>query len=479
MAKMIVGGAPRAAASGALSEIHNPATDELVDTVPRGEAADGEAAVEAAVGAFPSWTQTAPARRAAILLRAAELVGEHATELATLLTREQGKPLRESSLEIARFGDILRYYAGLVGKLRGEYVTLAEPDKYGLVVRQPVGVCAAIVPWNYPVHLMGSKIAPALVAGNTVVVKPASTTPLTAIRCIELFHEATGPGDRVGETLLAHPQVRKIAFTGETTTGRHVMEVAARDIKRVTLELGGSDAMVVCDDADLDAAAAAATINRFWNAGQTCIATKRLFVFADVADDFLAQLVGRVERLKVGDGLAKDTRMGPLHTARQREEVEAMVADAVTRGARVLTGGKRPEGEEYGRGHFYLPTLLENVDPASRIAREECFGPALPIFRVSDLDEAIARANDSPYGLGSSVWTRDLARAQQAAERLEAGYTWINAVQIDYDELPFGGYKQSGYGKERGLEALEHYTESKSIVIAAPRPAVSTARKAE
>jgi len=476
MAQMIVGGVPRAATSGAVTEIRNPANGELVDTVPRGEAADVAEAVAAASRALPGWARTAAHKRAAVLLRAAELIGERAAELANLLTREQGKPLRESSLELARFGDILRYYAGLADKLRGEYVPLAERDKYGLVVHQPIGVCAAIVPWNYPVHLMGSKIAPALVAGNTVVVKPASTTPLTSIRCVELFLEAglppgvlnivTGPGGTVGEALLIHPDVRKIAFTGETATGKHVMEVAAREVKRVTLELGGSDPMIVCDDADLDAAAAAATINRFWNAGQTCIATKRLYVFEDVADEFLGKLVGRVERLKVGDGLARDTRMGPLHTARQREEVEAMVADAVARGARVVTGGARPQGDEYAKGHYYLPTLLENVDPASRIAREECFGPALPIFRVRDLDEAIAGANDSPYGLGSSIWTRDLARARAAAERLEAGYTWINAVQIDHDELPFGGYKQSGYGKERGVEALAHYTESKSIVVA-------------
>jgi acyl-CoA reductase-like NAD-dependent aldehyde dehydrogenase len=476
MAQMIVAGAPRAATNNAVTEIRNPANGELVDTVPRGEAADVAEAVEAAARALPEWSRTAAYKRAAVLQRAATLIGEHAAELSTLLTREQGKPLRESGLEIGRFADILRYYAGLADKLRGEYVPLAERDKYGLVVHQPIGVCAAIVPWNYPVHLMGSKIAPALVAGNTVVVKPASTTPLTSIRCVELLNEAglpagalnvvTGPGGSVGEALLVHPVVRKIAFTGETATGKHVMEVAAREVKRVTLELGGSDPMIVCDDADLDAAAAAATINRFWNAGQTCIAAKRLYVFDSVADEFVGKRAARVERLKVGDGLAKETRMGPLHTARQREEVEAMVEDAVRRGARVVTGGARPEGDEYANGNFYLPTLLENVDPASRIAREECFGPALPIFRVRDLEEAIAGANDSPYGLGSSVWTRDLGRARAAAERLEAGYTWINAVQIDYDELPFGGYKQSGYGKERGVEALAYYTESKSIVVA-------------
>jgi succinate-semialdehyde dehydrogenase/glutarate-semialdehyde dehydrogenase len=275
----------------------------------------------------------------------------------------------------------------------------------------------------------------------------------------------------VGEELLVNPLVRKIAFTGETVTGRHVMEVAARDIKRVTLELGGSDPMIVCDDADLDAAASAASVGRFFNCGQACLAVKRLYVFASVYDEFMSRFLPRVQRLKVGNGLDKDTRIGPLHTAKQREEVEQMVDDALRRGARVLAGGKRPEGEEYAKGFFYLPTVLENVPHDALMVREECFGPALPVFRVRDLDEAIALANDSKYGLGSSIWTRDLAKAREAAERIEAGYTWVNNLHIAYDEMPFGGVKQSGYGKEHGIEALDYYVERKSIVIATPVPA--------
>jgi succinate-semialdehyde dehydrogenase/glutarate-semialdehyde dehydrogenase len=483
MAKMIIGGEAVDARSGAVMEIRNPATGEVVDTVPKADAEDVRHAVEVAHQAFRQWADTTPHKRAELLYRAAELCREHLQEVAVLETKEQGKTLRESQLEVGRFIENLEFYAGLAPTLRGEYVPLAERDKYGLVVKRPVGVCAAIVPWNFPITLMGSKIAPALIAGNTVVVKPASTTPLAAIRLIELCNQAglppgvlnivTGPGSVVGEELLVNPLVRKIAFTGETVTGRHVMEVAARDIKRVTLELGGSDPMIVCDDADLDAAASAASVGRFFNCGQACLAVKRLYVFDSVYDEFLNRFLPRVQRLKVGNGLDKDTRIGPLHTAKQREEVEQMVDDALRRGARVLVGGKRPEGEEYAKGFFYLPTVLENVPHDALMVREECFGPALPVFRVRDLDEAIALANDSKYGLGSSIWTRDLAKAREAAERIEAGYTWVNNLHIAYDEMPFGGVKQSGYGKEHGIEALDYYVERKSIVIATPAPAAA------
>jgi succinate-semialdehyde dehydrogenase/glutarate-semialdehyde dehydrogenase len=336
---------------------------------------------------------------------------------------------------------------------------------------------------------MGNKIAPALVTGNTVVVKPASTTPLAAIRLVQLFHEAglppgvlniiTGPGGVAGEELLVNPRVRKIAFTGETGTGKHVMEAAAREIKRVTLELGGSDPMIVCDDADLDAAASAASVGRFFNCGQACLAVKRLYLFDEIADTFLEKFLPKVQRLRVGNGLTQGITTGPLHTARQREEVEEMVQDAVDRGAKVLVGGQRPEGEDYAKGNFYLPTVLADVPNDAKMMQEECFGPALPVIRVRDLDDAITQANNSKYGLGSSIWTRDLTKAQMAAERIEAGYTWVNNLHVAYDELPFGGFKHSGYGKEHGVEALDYYVESKSIVIASPAPSVSAAKKAE
>ncbi|HWP28328.1 MAG TPA: aldehyde dehydrogenase family protein [Chloroflexota bacterium] len=478
MAKMIIGGEHVDARSGAVMEIRNPATGEVVDTVPQASVEDVRQAVDVAYEAFRKWADTPPHKRAEVLYRGAQLVREHLQEIATLETKEQGKPLRESQIEVGRFAENLEYYAGLADKIRGEFVPLSERDKYGMVVKQPIGVCAAIVPWNFPVSLMGNKIAPALVAGNTVVVKPASTTPLASIRVIELLHEAgvpagvlnivTGPGSVVGEELLANPRVRKIAFTGETVTGKHVMEVAAREVKRVTLELGGSDPMIVCDDADLDAAASAASVGRFFNCGQACLAVKRLYLFESIADAFMERFLPRVQRLKVGNGLNPDVRTGPLHTAKQRQEVEAMVEEAVAAGAKVLVGGRRPEGEEYARGHFYLPTVLVDVPHDARIVQEECFGPALPVFRVKDLEEAITLANSSKYGLGSSIWTRDLAKAREAAERIEAGYTWINNLHIAYDELPFGGFKHSGYGKEHGVEALDYYLESKSIVVATP-----------
>jgi succinate-semialdehyde dehydrogenase/glutarate-semialdehyde dehydrogenase len=275
----------------------------------------------------------------------------------------------------------------------------------------------------------------------------------------------TGPGGTVGEELLRHPAIRKIGFTGETRTGKHVMEVAAQEIKRVTLELGGSDPMIVADDADLDAAVSAAAVGRFYNCGQACLAIKRLYLFERIYDGFVEKLIEKVRKLKVGNGLDKDTRLGPLHTAGQREEVEEQVADAVQRGARVLAGGKQPEGREYEKGHFYLPTLLAEVPDDARIVQEECFGPALPVFKVKNWEEAVERANRSIYGLGSSVWSRDLARAMWAAEKIESGYTWINSAQIIYDELPFGGVKWSGLGKEHGSEAVDYYMETKSVVV--------------
>lgn len=281
-----------------------------------------------------------------------------------------------------------------------------------------------------------------------------------------MINVVTGPGSVIGEELLVNPTVRKIGFTGATDTGRRVMQSAAKDFKHVTLELGGSDPMIVCDDADLDRAVSAASVGRFFNCGQACLAVKRLYLFDKIADLFMEKLVEKAKKLRIGDGLKPDTLMGPLHTADQRKEVEEQVEDAVKRGAKVLYGAQRPKGEDYNKGFYLQPTLLTDVDPAARILQEECFGPALPIVRVKDLDHAIEQANSSIFGLGSSVWTRDINKAMIAAERIESGYTWVNSAQIIYDELPFGGVKQSGIGKEHGNEAMDYYTETKSVVIA-------------
>jgi acyl-CoA reductase-like NAD-dependent aldehyde dehydrogenase len=479
MAKMFIAGESLDAASGQTYEVRNPANGELVDTVPKGNENDVRRAVDAAEAAFEEWSHAPAEERAKMLFKAAELVDAERKTLAELLCREQGKPFQEAMGELEHYHHGIEFYAGLASKVRGSQVPLPAKNAYGMVIRKPLGVCGAIVPWNFPITLMGTKVGPALAAGNTVVVKPASTTPLTTIRVIELMNQAglpkgvlnvvTGPGGVVGEELLRNPKVRRIAFTGESGTGKHVAEVACGDFKRVTLELGGSDPMIVCDDADIQKAITGAMVGRFWNAGQACLAVKRLFVFDKVYDELVGGLVSKVARYEVGDGMTRPEkpkiRMGPLHTAAQRDEIEEQVKDAIDRGAKVLLGGARPEGEQYVRGNYYLPTILENVAEDARAVTEETFGPLLPVFRVASLDEAIEKANRSIYGLGSSIWTKNLDNIETAIDRIQAGNVWVNSLHYGYDELPFGGVKASGFGREHGPEALDYYLEPKGIVI--------------
>jgi succinate-semialdehyde dehydrogenase/glutarate-semialdehyde dehydrogenase len=336
-------------------------------------------------------------------------------------------------------------------------------------------VVGAIVPWNFPTTLLCNKLAPALVAGNTVVGKPAPTTPLTTLRFAELlsegglpdgvFNVVTGDGPGTGETLVRHPVVRKIAFTGSTAVGERIMALCSKGVKRVTLELGGSDPMIICDDADLAAAASAASMGRFYNCGQACLAVKRVYVFESVADEVIDSIAAKAQRLKVGRGDEKGTQMGPMHTASGVQVLSRQVSSSVDAGGELLCGGGPPEDPDLADGFFFSPTVVIDPPHDSLMAVEEVFGPALPVWRVSGMDEAIAHSNASRYGLGSSVWTRDLARANQAAMRIEAGYTWINSRTKVYDELPFGGWKSSGYGKEHGTEAFDFYTETKSVVV--------------
>jgi succinate-semialdehyde dehydrogenase / glutarate-semialdehyde dehydrogenase len=479
MAKMFVAGESIDSVSGETYEVRNPSTGEVVDTAPKGNVEDAQRAIDAAYQAFGSWRQTSAEERANLLFKSIESVEAERKNLAELLSREQGKPLMEAGGEIEHFIHGIEFYAGLASKVRGSHVPLPAKNAYGMVIHKPLGVCGAIVPWNFPITLMGTKVGPALAAGNTIVVKPASTTPLTTIRIIELMNQAgfppgvlnviTGPGGVVGEELLRNPKVRRIAFTGESGTGKHVAEVACGDFKRVTLELGGSDPMIVCDDADLPKAVQGAMVGRFWNAGQACLAVKRLYVFDQVYDEFVNALVGKVSRYEVGDGLTRaekpKIRMGPIHTAAQRDEIEAQVKDAVDRGAKVLLGGTRPEGAQYEKGFFFQPTILTDVPDDARAVREETFGPLLPIFRVGSLDEAIEKANGSIYGLGSSIWTKNLDNIETAIDRIEAGNVWVNSLHYGYDELPFGGVKASGFGREHGPEALDYYLEPKGVVI--------------
>ncbi len=454
-------------------DVSNPATGEKIDSVPKGDREDVRKAVDAAHEAFQKWSNTPAGERSRILYRISELVRANADELGRTLTTEQGKPFGEGKSEVNSFANTCEYYAGLTGRVRGAHTPFSTGEGYFIVTKRPIGVVGAILPWNFPVSLMGWKVGPGLAAGDTFVVKPASTTPLTDLKIAELVIKAglppgvlnvvTGPGATVGEEMLDNPKIQKIAFTGETATGKRIMEGSSKQIKRLTLELGGSDPMIVCDDADVDLAVEGAAWGRFRNCGQSCTSVKRLFLFEKIAEEFTRKLVKQVKTIRVGPGLDPKTHMGPMHNAEQREKVESMVDDAKERGGNVVTGGGRPKGTEYAKGYYYEPTLLADVDYKATMAKEECFGPALPIFVVKDLDEALERANDTIYGLGSSVWTSNLERAYYAAERIEAGTTWVNSPPIARAEVPFGGFKQSGFGRELGIEGLDYYYETKSI----------------
>jgi acyl-CoA reductase-like NAD-dependent aldehyde dehydrogenase len=385
---------------------------------------------------------------------------------------EQGKTIREARLELRKAADTLEHYAGMRREVRGVSVHGLDPGVDGRVIRRPLGVVAAIVPWNFPTTLLCNKLGPALLCGNTVVAKPADSTPLTTLRLQEIlagaglpegvFTVLPGTGAEAGEALVTHPLVRKVAFTGSTPTGERVAALAAVGSKRVTLELGGSDPMIICDDADLAKAASAASMGRFYNCGQACLAIKRVFVMEAVADEVIAAIAAKAGRLRLGVGSDPEAQIGPLHSARQLEMLERQLAESP---GEVLAGGGRPSDPALARGHFHEPTVVLEPPADSPMAQEEVFGPALPIWRVASFEEAIERANDSPFGLGSSVWTGSLQRAEQAAAELDCGYTWVNSPTKVYDELPFGGLKASGVGKEHGSEAFDHYTDLKSVVV--------------
>jgi succinate-semialdehyde dehydrogenase/glutarate-semialdehyde dehydrogenase len=455
--------------------IRNPATGEEVGRAMRHGADQAAEAIARAADAFPAWWRTPAAKRGELLHEAASAVLAARDELSFQLTLEQGKPLREARIEITRFVHTLEHYAGLAKNLRGAYVPNLDVDAHGLVLKRPLGVVVAIVPWNFPTTLLANKLGPALVCGNVVVAKPAESTPLTTLRIAEIMREhgvpenvfqvVTGKGSVLGEALVTDSRVAKVAFTGSTPVGKHVAELAARGVKRVTLELGGSDPMIVLDDADVDGAVSAASVGRFFNCGQACLAVKRLYVHEAIADEFVEKLVQKVAKLKVGPGTAEGTTIGPLHSEAQRAALEEQVEATLARGGELIAGGRRPDGAEHANGWFYEPTLILEPPHDSAVAIEEVFGPALPIWRIRSLEEGIEHANASQFGLGSSVWTRDLTAATVAAERIEAGYTWINSNQIIYDELPFGGFGESGMGKEHGVEALDYYQEAKAVVV--------------
>src|SRR3954471_24747060 len=450
----------------AMLEVLEPATEAVLAEIPRAGVDEADAAVARAKAAYPAWRAVAPADRARLLLALSDAVSGSLEELAVLEARNAGKPIGDARGEIGMVADVFRYYAGAPERLLGDTIPVA--GGHGFTVREPLGVVGLIVPWNFPLVIASWKLGPALAAGNTVVLKPAELTPLTALRFAELALEAglppgvlevvAGPGSSVGRRLVEHPDVAKIAFTGSTEVGRSIAAGAAATIKRVTLELGGKSANLVFADADVEAAAAAAPMAVFGNAGQDCCARSRILVEARALDAFMAALEPAVTGIRVGDPLDEATEMGPLISAGQREAVASFVPGA----APVAVRGKTPDGP----GYWFAPTVLCPVQPTDRAVREEIFGPVVAVLPFRDEEEAIALANDTIYGLSGSIWTRDGARALRVARALETGVLSINSNTSVRVSTPFGGFKQSGYGRELGPHALDAYTEVKSVYYA-------------
>ncbi len=459
------------AKGGASIPVTNPATGAQIGTVPSFDAAGTEAAVAAAHAAFPAWAAKTAKERGTILRRWHDLILQNSSDLARLMTAEQGKPLAESKGEIAYGASFVEWFAEEAKRVYGDVIPGHQPDKRILVLRQPVGVVAAITPWNFPSAMITRKVAPALAAGCTAVCKPATQTPYSALALAELAHRAgippgvlnvvTGPAREVGAVLTGDARVRKLSFTGSTEIGKLLMAQCARTMKKVSLELGGNAPFIVFEDADLDAAVAGAIASKYRNTGQTCVCANRLLVQDGVYDAFTRKLVEAVQKLRVGDGLAAETEQGPLIDANALKKVEEHVADATAKGAKIATGGRR---HALG-GTFYEPTVLTGVTTAMKVAREETFGPVAPLFRFRSEEEAIAMANDTEFGLASYLYTRDLARSWRVSEALEYGIVGLNTGIISTEAAPFGGVKESGIGREGSKYGILEYTELKYVCV--------------
>ena len=458
-------------------ETIDPATGEVIAEVPDATSAEVDAAVSRAREAFSlgsAWRSLAPAARARLLWRVGDLIDEHADELAELETRDQGQPIGISrNVSVPAAAEHFRYYAGWVTKIAGETNPLSFPDTFNYTLREPVGVCGLIIPWNFPLMITAWKVAPALACANTCVVKPSERTPLTALRLAELITEAGVPngvvevvtgGAAAGAAIAEHADVDKISFTGSTGVGRAVIRAAAGNFKRVSLELGGKNPAIVFDDAPLDAAVAGVLQGGLLNSGQVCAAYSRVYVERPVADAFAEAAAATASSMTVGPGLEKTTQLGPLVTHAHRDRVEEYIKLGVDEGAELLCGGERP-GDGLERGAFLTPAVFAGVDDGMTIAREEIFGPVVCVMPFDDVDEVVARANDTDYGLGASIWTRDIARAHQLAAATRAGNVWVNMPNPLDAAAPWGGVKSSGWGREMGKDAIDLYTEVKSVWV--------------
>jgi len=453
----------------------NPATEEVIAQVPASTKEDVDAAVQAARAAFEGpWAKLPARERGRLVYKLGERLMERADEIERLETLHNGKPIFESrQIEIPAAAECLQYFGGWADKVHGETVPV-KGNYFTYTLREPLGVCAAIVPWNFPLLLAMWKVAPALAMGNTMILKPASQTPLTALAFADICREVglppgvlnviTGGGGSVGQALVEHPGIDKIAFTGDTSTGKGIMKTAADTLKKITLELGGKSANIVLADADIDAALRGATTGIFYGKGEVCAAGSRLLVDRSIKNEFIDKLAARTKKMVAGDPLDPKTRLGAIASKGQLERVLKYVGIAKTEGATLVAGGERADIGT-GKGYFMQPTVFADVDPSMTIAREEIFGPVLAAIEFADVDEAIARANASEYGLAAAVWTKDIKKAHHVARKLQAGTVWINTYNIYDTAAPFGGYKQSGFGREMSVHALEHYTQVKSVWV--------------
>ena len=472
--KMVVGGASVEADSGEAFEVINPATGKAMTEVPRGNIADVDKAVETARRAFDDrrWSGLRPGKRSEILIKLADLIKRNMSELTQIESLDAGKPISIASAEVWVASDVFRYYSGWPTKIFGETVPAGD-DLLVYSLREPVGVCGGIIPWNFPLIMAAWKVAPALACGNTVVLKPAEQTPLTAIRLAELALEAgvpegvlnvvTGFGPEAGQALAQHDDVDKIAFTGSTEVGRKILHASEGNLKRVSLELGGKSPNIVFSDANMKRASRSSMYGVFSNSGQVCTAGTRILVEKSVHDEFVDSLVSATASMKLGDPLEEDTGMGPVVSKEQFDRVTGYIDIGRSEGAEVVTGGG--PAPELGDGYFVQPTVFTGVNNDMRIAQEEIFGPVAAVIPVDDVEDAIRIANDTIYGLAAAVWTNDISKAHRVARGIKAGTVWVNTYGNTDATVSFGGYKQSGFGRELGLHSIETYTQTKSVWV--------------
>lgn len=471
-----IDGAWSAADNGECITIFNPANGQVVGSVPMLRAAETRRAIEAAAAAQPHWAARTAKDRSAILRRFADLMLANTDDLAVIMTAEQGKPLAEAKGEIAYAASFIEWFAEEGKRAYGDIIPTFRADSRLLVLRQPVGVAAAITPWNFPAAMITRKLGPALAAGCSFVCKPAPQTPFSALALAELatragippgvFNVVTGDAEAIGSELTSHPQVRKLSFTGSTAVGKKLIAQCASTVKKVSMELGGNAPFIVFDDADLDAAVQGAMASKYRNTGQTCVCANRMYVQAGVYEEFAQRLVKAVATLRVGDGLEGPTDQGPLIDARAVHKVQSHIADALDKGARVAYGGKP---HALG-GNFFEPTVLLDVTPAMRVAREETFGPVAPLFRFESEADVLRMANDTEFGLAAYFYTRDLARSWRMQEALEYGIVGVNTGLFSTEVAPFGGVKESGLGREGSRYGIDEYTELKYVCVGGLKP---------